>query len=116
GDLEVGDYVFDREGNPTKVLGVFPQEKQDIYRVTLTDGRTLDVGGPHLWTVYTAKQRSKKHAGHDVIPMTLTTDELIERGVVRMYTGREREHLKLFVQEIGAVQWQEQVDAVVYEV
>ena len=108
GDLEVGDYVFDRLGNPTKVLGVFPQEKQDIYRVTFTDGRTLDVGGPHLWTVYTAKQRSKKHAGHDVIPMTLTTDELIERGVVRTYPGSTREHLKFFVPANGAVQWPEQ--------
>ena len=112
GDLEVGDYVFDREGNPTKVLGVFPQEKQDIYRVTFTDGRTLDVGGPHLWTVYTAKQRSKKHAGHDVIPMTLTTDELIERGVVRTYPGSEREHLKFFVPANGAVQWPAQDVAV----
>lgn len=108
GDLEVGDYVFDRLGNPTKVLGVFPQEKQDIYRVMLTDGRTLDVGGPHLWTVYTAKQRSKRHAGHDVIPMTLTTDELIERGVVRTYPGSTREHLKFFVPANGAVQWPEQ--------
>lgn len=112
GDLELGDYVFDREGNPTKVLGVFPQEKQDIYRVTFTDGRTLDVGGPHLWTVYTAKQRSKKHAGHDVIPMTLTTDELIERGVVRTYPGSEREHLKFFVPANGAVQWPAQDVAV----
>lgn len=112
GDLEVGDYVFDREGNPTKVLGVFPQEKQNIYRVTFTDGRTLDVGGPHLWTVYTAKQRSKKHAGQDVIPMTLTTDELIERGVVRTYPGSEREHLKFFVPANGAVQWPAQDVAV----
>ena len=25
GDIKVGDYVFDRCGNPTEVLGVFPQ-------------------------------------------------------------------------------------------
>lgn len=108
GDLVVGDYVFDRQGQPTEVLGVFPQKKQDIYRVTLTDGRHLDVGGPHLWTVYTARQRSKKHAGYDVTPMTLTTEEIIDRGVVRTYEGDNRRHLKFFIPANGAVQWPEQ--------
>ena len=108
GDIEVGDYVFDREGAPTQVTGVFPQGKLDVYRVTFTDGRTVDVNDEHLWTVYTAKQRSKKHAGHDVIPMTVTTRELIDRGVVRTYPGSEREHLKFFVPANGAVQWPEQ--------
>ena len=108
GDIEVGDYVFDREGAPTQVTGVFPQGKLDVYRVTFTDGRTVDVNDEHLWTVYTAKQRSKKHAGHDVIPMTVTTRELIDRGVVRTYPGSEREHLKFYVPANGAVQWPEQ--------
>ena len=108
GDIAVGDYVFDREGNPTQVMDVFPQGKLDVYRVTFTDGRTVDVNDEHLWTLYTAKQRSKKHAGHDVIPMTVTTRELIDRGVVRMYPGSTREHLKFFVPANGAVQWPEQ--------
>lgn len=108
GDIAVGDYVFDREGAPTQVTGVFPQGKLDVYRVTFTDGRTVDVNDEHLWTVYTAKQRIRKHAGHDVIPMTVTTRELIDRGVVRTYPGSEREHLKFFVPANGAVQWPEQ--------
>ena len=108
GDLRVGDYVFDREGKPTEILGVFPHKDQDIYRVSFTDGRTLDVGGPHLWTVYTAKQRSNKHAGKDVTPMTLTTEEMVKRGVVREYKRDTRKHLKFFVPAAGAVQWPEQ--------
>lgn len=108
GDIAVGDYVFDREGAPTQVTGVFPQGKLDVYRVTFTDGRTVDVNDEHLWTVYTVKQRIRKHAGHDVIPMTVTTRELIDRGVVRTYPGSEREHLKFFVPANGAVQWPEQ--------
>lgn len=52
GDLVVGDYVFARDGSPTKVLGVFPQGERDVYRVTLADGRILDVSDNHLWAVY----------------------------------------------------------------
>ena len=52
GDLVVGDYVFARDGSPTKVLGVFPQGERDVYRVTMADGRTLDVSDNHLWAVY----------------------------------------------------------------
>mgnify|MGYP002753918614 CR=1 FL=1 len=52
GDLVAGDYVFARDGSPTKVLGVFPQGERDVYRVTLADGRILDVSDNHLWAVY----------------------------------------------------------------
>ncbi|MFJ5724735.1 AAA family ATPase [Streptomyces sp. NPDC093149] len=108
GDLVPGDRVFGRQGRPVEVLGHFPQGMQDVYRVTLWDGRTLDVGGPHLWAVYTAKQRSKRHAGKDVAPMVLSTQEMVERGVVRTYPGVSREHLKFFIPANGPVHWPEQ--------
>jgi ATP-dependent Clp protease ATP-binding subunit ClpA len=107
GKLVAGDFVFDRQGRPTEVLGVFPQGVKDVYRVTLGDGRTLDVGGPHLWSVYTAKARSNKHAGKEVQPRTMTTLEMIEKGVVRIYDGDSREHLKFFIPANGAAQWPE---------
>ena len=107
GELEIGDKVFDREGRPTEVLGVYPQGLRQMYRVTFTDGRVLDADGEHIWTVYTAKQRSKKHAGTSVTPMDLTTSEMIDRGVVRTYPGDSREHLKFFIPMNGAVQWPE---------
>lgn len=50
GDLQVGDYVFDRMGNPTKVIGVFPKGMQDVYEVEFSDGRRLRAGDKHLWT------------------------------------------------------------------
>lgn len=52
GDLKVGDFVFDRQGKPTKVLGVFPQGKKRVYRVKFEDGRESLCAGDHLWTVY----------------------------------------------------------------
>lgn len=55
GDLKVGDYVFDRQGNPTKILGVFPQGELDAYEVTLGDGRKTICNDEHLWSYYTSK-------------------------------------------------------------
>lgn len=50
GDLSVGDYVFDRLGNPTRVTGVYPQGLQDVYHVVFKDGRTIHCNDEHMWT------------------------------------------------------------------
>lgn len=50
GDIEVGDYVFARNGRKTKVLGVFPQGKLTNYRVELSDGREVFCNDEHIWT------------------------------------------------------------------
>lgn len=55
GDIQVGDYVLDRQGNPTKVLGVFPQGVKDVYRITFHDGSSTECGKHHLWTYTTHK-------------------------------------------------------------
>jgi hypothetical protein len=48
-DLVVGDTVFDGSGKPTKVTGVFPQGKREIFRVTFSDGAYSDCDEEHLW-------------------------------------------------------------------
>lgn len=55
GDICVGDYVFDKNGKPTKVLGVFPQGELDTFEVVLTDGRTTQCSNEHLWTYFSNK-------------------------------------------------------------
>ena len=55
GDIKVGDYVYDRLGKPTKVLGVFPQGMKDVYTVELADGRKTQCNDEHLWSYYTSK-------------------------------------------------------------
>ncbi|UNO42066.1 PhoH family protein [Streptomyces sp. MST-110588] len=54
GDLQVGDLVIGSNGEPTPVLGVYPQGEKDIYRVTAQDGSWTLCCGEHLWTVRTA--------------------------------------------------------------
>ncbi|MFE6127646.1 PhoH family protein [Streptomyces sp. NPDC056437] len=59
GDLEVGDLVIGSNGEPTPVLGVYPQGEKDIYRVTAQDGSSTLCCGEHLWTVRTAADRRR---------------------------------------------------------
>ncbi|MFG2875778.1 PhoH family protein [Streptomyces sp. NPDC048337] len=59
GDLEVGDLVIGSNGEPTPVLGVYPQGEKDIYRLSAQDGSWTLCCGEHLWTVRTASDRRR---------------------------------------------------------
>lgn len=50
-DLKVGDYVFDENGDPTMVLGVYPKGEIPAYSVTFSDGATIICNDEHLWDV-----------------------------------------------------------------
>lgn len=77
GDLIVGDYVFSRTGKPTKVLGIYDEGIQDVYKVTFNDGRTVLCGPEHLWLTNTNddetyRVRSLEHMMKDYF---ITCDE-----------------------------------------
>jgi len=59
GDLQVGDLVIGSNGEPTPVLGVYPQGVKDIYRVTAQDGSWTLCCDEHLWTVRTASDKRR---------------------------------------------------------
>ncbi|MFZ3570637.1 PhoH family protein [Streptomyces sp. BH097] len=59
GDLQVGDLVMGSNGEPTPVLGVYPQGEKDVYRVTAQDGSWTLCCGEHLWTVRTASDKRR---------------------------------------------------------
>ncbi|MEU2245635.1 PhoH family protein [Streptomyces sp. NPDC019224] len=59
GTLEVGDLVIGSNGEPTPVLGIYPQGEKDIYRVSAQDGSWTLCCGEHLWTVRTASDKRR---------------------------------------------------------
>lgn len=82
GDLKVGDLVFNRYGNPVKIIGVYPQGEKDVYKVTFSDGRTARCCDEHLWSVYTSKGNLKTIPLKDmlddyemILPRKVGTDE-----------------------------------------
>lgn len=58
-DIREGDYLFDRLGRPTKVLGVFPQGEKEVYEITFGDGRTARCSDEHIWRVNKSTWKSK---------------------------------------------------------
>jgi len=52
GNVKVGDLVIGNDGLETKVIGVYPQGIKSLYTVTFEDGRNVEAGLEHLWTVY----------------------------------------------------------------
>jgi len=74
GTLRVGDLVVGSDGRPTPVLGVFPQGRRPVFRLSAQDGASTLCCAEHLWTVKTPEDRRAGRAGR-----TLRTDEMLGR-------------------------------------
>lgn len=72
GDIKVGDEICGTDGNPQKVLNVFPQGKKKIYRVHTSDGFYTDCVEDHIWTVIDRRDYPNK-------TVNLTTKQIIEK-------------------------------------
>lgn len=77
GDLAVGDSVIGSDGQPTEVLGVYPQGVQPVWRVWLSDGTFSRCGKDHLWAVRTKVQKYRKQ------PFQALTTEAIAESIHR---------------------------------
>lgn len=75
-DLQVGNYVFDQNGQPTLVTTVseiFNNHK--CFRITFDDKSTIECDAEHLWTV---NVRDNKHK-----QITLSTEQMYNNGYCR---------------------------------
>ena len=71
--LAPGDLVFASDGNAYRVLGVYPQGKKSVVRITFSDRNYIDCSEDHLW-IYQTKSMRDHHKGFAVN----TTKELSE--------------------------------------
>jgi phosphate starvation-inducible PhoH-like protein len=56
GEIKIGDFVIDVNGNPTKVINIYPQGKKKIYKITFSDSSFVECCGEHLWITQTLNQ------------------------------------------------------------
>lgn len=78
GEIKVGDYLFDRHGKPTKVLGVFPQGEREVYEISFKDGRKAKCSRDHLWNIHKQSWHREK-SKNKFVPYTLKQIE--EEGI-----------------------------------
>ena len=79
-DVKIGTKIISVDGTVTKITGVFPQGKIDVYKVTFSDGTFTECSGDHLWETQTRRQRhyEKKDWGVNYSkPKVLTTSEIL---------------------------------------
>ena len=74
GSLQVGDLVVGSDGQPTTVLGVFPQGRKAVFRVATQDGASTLACAEHLWAVKTPEDRRRGRPAR-----VLQTQEMIGR-------------------------------------
>lgn len=94
GDIKVGSEVISRDGNATKVIGVYPQGIRPIYKVSFNDGTSALCDKEHLWSVNTINQRNrstKKNGKYVSLPSdssfkTMSTSEMI--GKTKVWNGK----------------------------
>ena len=102
GALQVGDYVFNRYGEPVRVTGVYPQGKRDVYEVELTDGRKLLCNSEHIWT-YKSRFGNGAKSWRNA-----TTKELMDEYSNKYHnTGRSAHNIKFVIPMNQPVQWSE---------
>jgi len=69
GQLKIGDEIIGSNGKPTKVIGIYPLGKRDVYRVWFKDKTFVDCTDDHLWNARRSCESVK----------TFTTVELQQR-------------------------------------
>lgn len=55
GELKVGDYVYNRQGRPIKVLDIFEKGNLPVYDVVTVDDRHILVNDDHLFSFWDSK-------------------------------------------------------------
>ena len=99
-DLKKGDYIFDRKGKPTKILGVYPQGELEVYRIYFENGYHTDCGEGHLWTYIDTTKNSEWK--------TNTLKEIIDNGIYE----EDNKTPKLAIPSHEAIQWKEKIQSI----
>ncbi|HPF82668.1 MAG TPA: Hint domain-containing homing endonuclease [Bacilli bacterium] len=89
GDINIGDKVMNPDGKPTKVVGVYPQGKIKLYRISFTDNTDILVSEDHLWAV-------NSNDGDKTTPHVFSTKQLLDKNCIFEFNGIGRNKDKVY--------------------
>ncbi|RKT57101.1 helicase-related protein [Saccharothrix australiensis] len=67
GELRLGDEVVSADGTATTVTGVFPQGEREVFRVVLSDGKSVECDLEHLWATHGGEVRTLREIRDDLL-------------------------------------------------
>ena len=85
GDLELSDRVYGVDGELHKLIGIFPQGKKKIYKVTFTDGSSTECCDEHLWNIRIENEKNSEK--------TVELKELINKPLYELNSKKHKESL-----------------------
>ena len=90
GDVKIGDKVFNEDGYPVDVIGVFPQGMLHAYEVVFTDGTSVICNDEHLWAARTRSQHydDKPYSVH-------TLRDMMDYGIVKVGKRSNRKDMNI---------------------
>lgn len=75
-EVKVGDYLINELGQPTQVLGVYPQGEKEVYEISFGDGRVARCCKDHIWNVNKITWKNKDEY------RDYTVEQLLKEGFV----------------------------------
>lgn len=90
-DIKIGDKLFSPTKGEVTVTDIPIDKQMPIYKVTLTDGRTIMASDNHIWSVY---------KGSSKVPTQVTTIQMLNEGVKTKW-GQS----KFFIPEHSGVEY-----------
>jgi len=102
GDVQIGDPIIDKNGEPYAVLGKYPQGIRKVYRVTFNDNSYVDADANHLWEVDMWKEQARLR-NH-----VLNTEELLEYGLTRWECSHRTKEARFCIQRPQVIEFEKQ--------
>ena len=76
-DLKEGDFIFDKDGNPTKILHKSEVHHNPCYKIIFDNGDTIVADHEHRWEIsFSTSNRSKYHGEYKT--QVMTTEEIAD--------------------------------------
>ena len=74
-DLQEGDIIFDKDGNPTKILHKSEVHHNPCYKITFDNGDTIVADHEHRWEISFSTSKTSKYHG-EYKTQVMTTEEI----------------------------------------
>ena len=74
-DVQEGDTIFDKDGNPTKIIHKSEVHHNPCYKITFDNGDTIVADHEHRWEISFSTSKSSKYHG-EYKTQVMTTEEI----------------------------------------
>lgn len=74
-ELQQGDTIFDKDGNPTKIVHKSEVHHNPCYKITFDNGDTIVADHEHRWEISFSTSKTSKHHG-EYRTQIMTTEEI----------------------------------------